>query len=137
MRRTSKAAARGTPDPRYQLSLWHRYPVFPRTRPEKSSSRGAAKAGPDLPEGAREYRVQAKDAFAQKRFEDAVTLYGKALRVAPWWPEGHFNQALILGEAACYEEAIAAMNRYIALVPDAPDVRAARDKIYQWKGRFP
>lgn len=31
----------------------------------------------------------------------------------------------------------AAMERYLALVPDAPDARAARDKIYPWKGRLP
>jgi len=34
-------------------------------------------------------------------------------------------------------DAIAAMERYLSLVPDAPNARAARDKIYLWKGRIP
>lgn len=92
---------------------------------------------PELPEEARIFRVQAEDAVAQKRFQDAVDRYGKALRISPWWPEGHFNQALLFGESDCPEEAIAAMERYLALVPEAADARAARDKVYQWKGRLP
>ncbi len=86
---------------------------------------------PVLPEKAREFRVRAEYAIGQKQFQDAVDLYFKALKISPWWPEGHFNQALILGEMNCPEEAIAAMNKYIALVPGAPYVRAAKDKIYQ------
>lgn len=97
----------------------------------------AAPAKPELPEAARAFRVQAEDAVAQLRLQDAVDRYGKALGLAPWWPEGHFNQALLLGEADCPEEAIAAMERYLALVPEAPDARAARDKVYLWKGRLP
>lgn len=92
---------------------------------------------PELPEAARVFRVQAEDAVAQKRFQDAVDRYGKALEISPWWPEGHFNQALLLGESDCPEEAIAAMERYLALVPEAADARAARDKVYLWKGRLP
>ncbi|HEY7585233.1 MAG TPA: ankyrin repeat domain-containing protein [Candidatus Deferrimicrobiaceae bacterium] len=92
---------------------------------------------PVLPEEAREFRVRAEYAIGQKQFQDAVDLYSKALKISPWWPEGYFNQALILGEMHCPEEAIAAMNKYIALVPGAPDVRAAKDKIYQWKGMVP
>lgn len=94
-------------------------------------------AKPELPEEAREFRVRAEYAIGQKQFQEAVDLYGRALKISPWWPEGHFNQALILGEMGCPEEAIAAMNRYIALVPDAPDIRAARDRVYQWKGMIP
>ena len=105
--------------------------------PEAAAKYRAIPVKPELPEEARGFRVQAEDAVSRKRFQDAVDLYGKALKVSPWWPEGHFNQALILGESNCPEEAIAAMDRYLALVPDAPDARAARDKVYQWKGRLP
>lgn len=92
---------------------------------------------PELPEEAREFRVRAEYAIGEKQFQDAVDLYAKALKVSPWWPEGYFNKALILGEMNCPEEAIKAMNKYITLVPGAPDVRAAKDKIYQWKGMVP
>src|SRR5512140_95153 len=105
--------------------------------PDTAAKYRALLAKPELPEEARAFRVQAESALSDKRFRDAVVLYGKALAIAPWWPEGHFNQALILGEGGCPEEAIAAMERYLALVPDAPDARAARDRIYQWKGWIP
>ncbi len=104
---------------------------------EAAETYRAAAPKPGLPEEGRVFRVQAEDAVGRTRFQDAVDLYGKALKIAPWWPEGHFNQALILSESECHEEAIAEMERYLALVPDAPDARAARDRIYQWKGRIP
>jgi hypothetical protein len=55
------------------------------------------------------------------------------LDIAPWWPEGHFNRALIMGETKKYWDAMREMKRYLLLVPDAPDARAAQDKIYQWE----
>lgn len=97
----------------------------------------SAPVKPELPEEAREFRVRAENAIGQKRFQSAVELYAAALKISPWWPEGYFNQALILGELNCPEEAIGAMKKYIVLAPDAPDNRAARDKIYQWKDMIP
>jgi hypothetical protein len=31
--------------------------------------------------------------------------------------------------------AVAEMNRYLVLVPDAPNASAAQDKIYEWEGK--
>ena len=53
--------------------------------------------------------------------------------IAPWWPEGHFNEALVLSELRYYGKAIEHMKKYVALVPDAPNARAAQDKIYVWE----
>ncbi|MFA6237762.1 MAG: hypothetical protein WC635_10580 [Bacteriovorax sp.] len=86
-----------------------------------------------LSEEARRYKVQAEDAVNDKKFEEAAELYAKALDLALWWPEGHFNRALVLGEGRFYEAAIREMKRYLALVPRAPDARAAQDKIYMWE----
>lgn len=91
---------------------------------------------PDLPEAARKFQVQAEAAFHRKDFEMADTRYRDALEIAPWWPEGHFNRALILGETGKYKSAIEEMNKYLLLVPDAPDARAANDKIYEWEDLF-
>jgi hypothetical protein len=85
-------------------------------------------------EDVRRYRVQAETAVSENRFQDAADLYAKALQIAPWWPEGHFNAALILGELHQYDNAIDHMRKYLALVPNAPDARAAQDKIYAWEG---
>ena len=89
---------------------------------------------PPFPEEARRFRVQAESAVQRKRLADAVRLYGEALKVAPWWPEGHFNRALLLGELGNPHGAIAGMKRYLLLAPDAPQARAAQDRIYVWEG---
>jgi hypothetical protein len=88
-------------------------------------------------EDVRRYRVQAEAAVSEKRFQDAANLYGKALYIAPWWPEGHFNAALILGDLGQYAKAIDHMQKYLVLVPNAPDARAAQDKIYAWEAKKP
>ena len=93
----------------------------------------SAATKPMLPEEAHKYKVQAEGSVRDKKFDDAAQLYGKALDIAPWWPEGHFNRAIILGESKYYQGAIREMKRYLALVPNAPDARAAQDKIYDWE----
>lgn len=96
----------------------------------------AATVKPALPEDARKFKVQAEFAVGKKEFEAAASRYKKALDLAPWWPEGRFNRALILGELSRYHDAIREMKRYLTLVPDAPNARTAQDKIYQWEGEL-
>jgi len=86
-----------------------------------------------LGEEARSFKVQAEDAVKNKRFEDAADLYAEALQVAPWWPEGHFNRALTLGELKEFDTAVFEMKRYLRLAPDAANARAAQDKMYVWQ----
>lgn len=93
----------------------------------------AANPKPAFPEEARRFKVQAEFAVEQKRLQDAARLYAEALKVAPWWPEGRFNRALILAESSQYRGAIAEMRRYLALVPAAADARVAQDSIYRWE----
>ena len=88
---------------------------------------------PIFPEEARKFKVQAEGALNDKKFEDAADLYGEALNIAPWWPEGHFNRALVLAEIGDYELAILEMKHYLTLVPNAPDAHAAQNKIYDWE----
>ena len=88
---------------------------------------------PHLPEEARKFKVQAEFAVQEGNFDKALAFYGKALEIAPWWPEGYFNRAVILGGTKKYLEAMHEMKRYLLLVPDAPDARLAQDKIYQWE----
>jgi hypothetical protein len=93
----------------------------------------ASTTPPVLEENVRRLRVQAEGAVSDKDFGDAADLYGQALTLAPWWPEGHFNRAVVLSETANFAEAVIEMKRYLALVPQAPDVRANQDKIYDWE----
>jgi len=88
---------------------------------------------PVLSEEVHRFRIQAEGAVLDKKFYDAVDLYEQALEVAPWWPEGHFNRALVLGEIKEYDLAIIEMKRYLLLVPNAPNAREVQDRIYDWE----
>lgn len=88
---------------------------------------------PELPEDARRFRVQAEGAVQAKRFLEAADGYGKAIEIAPWWPEAHFNRAVVLAELQNFDSAMAEMKRYLLLKPEAPDARQARDLIYAWE----
>lgn len=96
-----------------------------------------ASVKPRLPEEAVRYKVQAELAVQQKRFDDAVDLYEQALDIAPWWPAGHYNRGLILGELQDYEEGIRALQKYLKLEPEASNARAVQLKIYQWESLVP
>lgn len=88
---------------------------------------------PVLPEAARRLRVQIEDAVQDKNFENAADLCLEATRVAPWWPDGHFNCAVVLSETHDYGLAVREMKRYLLLVPNAPDAHAAQNNIYRWE----
>jgi formylglycine-generating enzyme required for sulfatase activity len=93
----------------------------------------AAKRKPEMPETARKYKVQAEFAVEEKRTDQAIELYNKALEIVPWWPEGHYKLALLLGEKKQYKDAMREMQRYLMLAPKGADARTAQDKIYQWE----
>lgn len=90
-------------------------------------------AKPVLPESARRFGVQAVNMAEQKNYDRAVLLYVKALGVAYWWPEAHFNNALLLADQNRHADAIAEMKAFLELAPNSPDARAAQDKIYEWE----
>jgi hypothetical protein len=121
-------------------TLWHQLSLVPAEAPgafeAQAQAYRAAATKPELPESAREFKVRAESAVAEKRFLDAVEAYDRALQIAPWWPQGHFNAALVLGELKTYGLAVQEMQRYLALVPDAANARQAQDKIYAWRGKL-
>ncbi len=88
---------------------------------------------PEFGENAIRLKVQAEAAVKEKNFVEAAVLFKKALDIAPWWPEGHFNLSLILSETGDFELAIREMKRYILLAPEASNARSAQNKIYEWE----
>jgi len=88
---------------------------------------------PTIPEDARKYQVQAESALAEKKYDDAIRLFRKALELSPWWPEGHFSLALLYEQQEFLPHAYLEMKKYLALVPDAVDARKAKDKLYVWE----
>ena len=99
------------------------------TTVQESEEPGATvRTGPALPRASRGCRPG-------KRFADAERYFEELLKIEPWWPAGHYNRALILGEIGNYDEAAFEMKKYLALEPEAPDARAARDQIYVWESK--
>jgi hypothetical protein len=92
-----------------------------------------AKGKLQLPEDARKYYEQALDAVDDKEFNDAIGLYQKTLAVAPWWPVGYYNCALIMADQGDYADAVDYGNKYLKLEPDSPDARKTQDLIYKWQ----
>jgi hypothetical protein len=88
---------------------------------------------PKVGEDVRRYSVHAEAAIKAKDLIAAARAYGEGLKLAPWWPQGRYNRALLMGELGFAPEAIQEMKRYLQLVPDAANARQAQDKIYQWE----
>jgi len=88
--------------------------------------------GPEIGENVRMRRVLAETAVREVRLWEAVEQFEQGLALAPWWPQGNYNLALVYAELQVYPRAIRYMQRYIKLVPDAVNARAAQDKIYEW-----
>lgn len=89
---------------------------------------------PPLPQLAERLKAQAEVAVEQGRYPDAIDRYGEALQEAPWWPEGRHRRALLLAEEGFYDEAVAEMERFLQLAPEAQD---ARDLVRSWERLAP
>ena len=90
---------------------------------------------PVLPESARRFEVQAQSFVDNKEFNKAIEAYGSEEALVFWYPDAHFNRALVLSEQKQYSPAIYEMNIYLKLVPNSPDARADQDKIYEWESK--
>jgi len=88
---------------------------------------------PELTEDARKLVIQAVTLAKDNNFTEAVKLYKQAIDIDETIPEAHFNLALVYGKLEDYDYAIAEMKKYLMLVPNAKDARAAKDKIYEWE----
>ncbi len=94
-------------------------------------------AAPPTPgEEIRRAEVQAEEYVRTKQFAEAAEIYARALEQSPWWPEGHFNRAMIMAELGAYHAAITDMKRYLILTPNAANARRAQDNIYAWEAHL-
>jgi tetratricopeptide (TPR) repeat protein len=87
---------------------------------------------PKPPEGWERYRILAEQRIREKEFVAALENYEAGLESFPTWPEGWFNAALLYAELGEYGYAANRMRRYLELTPDAPDAKAAREKVIIW-----
>ncbi|MBN1140981.1 MAG: tetratricopeptide repeat protein [Deltaproteobacteria bacterium] len=68
-------------------------------------------------------------AASRQDLEAAVREFEEASRLAPDWPDVHYNLGLIRGQLEDFDGAIAAFRRYLRLVPQGEDAEAVRTQI--------
>ncbi|MCE5175277.1 MAG: hypothetical protein ABFC90_05570 [Bacteroidales bacterium] len=92
---------------------------------------------PTITEEQRKYIVQANSKNEKKEYQEALNLYKKAINVNPLsYPSAYNNMALLAAQIKDYQYAIFNMKKYLMLVPEAEDARAAQDKIYEWEAEI-
>lgn len=87
----------------------------------------------EMPEDARKYALRGEVLIKEGNFEQAATELKKAIQIAPYAAQLYLNAAVNYAELKKYPEAIRHMKIYLKAAPDAPNARAARDKIYEWE----
>lgn len=91
------------------------------------------KVKPPVPEFIRKLTVQATSFVEDKNYSQAIEYYQRALTVCPYYPLARYNLAMLHATMRDFRSAIGQMNSYMRFAPDAPDIRAAQDKIYEWE----
>jgi tetratricopeptide (TPR) repeat protein len=90
---------------------------------------------PQLPEAARRFFIQGQEEARTERYEEAARSFARVTRIVPWYPQAHFNRALVMERLERYGDAAESMQRFLALEPDSEHARTARDRLYEWRGR--
>ena len=89
-------------------------------------------------ENQRRFVVQANAATNQQSYSEAIYDFTRAVGVNPLsYPTAYYNMALLNAQIELFATAIMDMKKYLLLVPDAADARAAQDKIYEWEAKLP
>ncbi len=97
----------------------------------------ALQVKPEITEEQRKYIVQANLFNQKKEYDKAISLYNKVIEIEQTaYPAAYYNQALLLAQTQRFREAIYNMKKYLMLVPEAEDARAAQDKIYEWEAEL-
>lgn len=86
-----------------------------------------------LSEEARKAVIRAEAYTSEGKFEEAIQEYKNAIKLSPFFPALYKALALSYGQIKQYKKAIANMQIYLDLYPDAPDARAVKDEIYRWE----
>jgi tetratricopeptide (TPR) repeat protein len=82
----------------------------PKTRPAQTQANAETRF--------EQFVKQADEARVAERFDDAISLYGKALNLKPKWPEGWWYVGAIFYQKDLYPQARDAFQNLVALEPD-------------------
>ncbi|HUS18268.1 MAG TPA: hypothetical protein VMZ25_01340 [Terriglobales bacterium] len=105
---------------------------FSAFRQKAAAWRQLKQKAPLAPEADR-HRILAEEAIRSTNLDSAAQHYDEALEATPLWPEGWLNAALIYAELQDYASAAEHMRYYLELAPDAPEAKAAREKLVIWE----
>ena len=73
--------------------------------------------------------ITGREALAMSAYAFAISAYKDALLIAPWWPEAYYGLSRSLQGAGRYDDAVAALNLYIATGPNVAGASAAADRM--------
>ncbi|HEY6252036.1 MAG TPA: tetratricopeptide repeat protein [Candidatus Angelobacter sp.] len=102
---------------------------------QKAAAWRALATKPSISEEVYKDRLLAEDALKNKDLNSAAFYYETGVTSDPTWAQGWYNVALVYAELGDYFEAARCMKRYVILIPDAQDARAAKDNIILWEAR--
>jgi tetratricopeptide (TPR) repeat protein len=92
---------------------------------------------PVLPPAAERLALEGQNYISQREWAKARASYQMALDLAPWWPEGHYNLALLWGAEPGFEPgAIREMRIYLNLAPNGNRAQTATAKLRVWEQRM-
>jgi tetratricopeptide (TPR) repeat protein len=88
-----------------------------------------------VPEEARRHMVRGQTALemaeSSGEYEQAIKEFQEAARLAPTWPAPYYNLGLVQEKTGKLREAVASLNRYLQLAPNAPDADTVRTLVYK------
>ena len=102
---------------------------------QKADAWRAFATKPEVSEEVYKDRLLAEDALKSRDLSGAATHYEAGVASDPTWAQGWYNVALVYAELNDYLDAADCMKRYIILLPNAPDARAAKDNIILWEAK--
>lgn len=85
---------------------------------------------PTIPEGARKVFIEGATKMKQGNYSDAWMKFDDSIRLAPWWADAHYNDAVAKEKYGLYDGAAKELKRYLLLNPAPADAREAQDRIY-------
>ena len=89
---------------------------------------------PPVSEEQRKNIVLADMMANRKDYSQAISFYVKVINLDPVsYPDAYSNLALLSAQMQRLNMAVYYMKLYLMLVPEGPDSRKARDKIYEWE----
>lgn len=89
----------------------------------------------EVPQEAQRHLARAQTAMEMAKYPEdyalAVEEFESAIRLAPQWPEPHYQLGLAREKQGQYAQAVAALNRYLELAPNATNAGEVRSLIYK------